>query len=429
MHRLVLLIGLVDVLILVGMATFQGAMLALALPLLVLLAVGFYGGPQQPCLRVTRSLSAERVAPSVPVVVTVQVTNEGAALEEVLLEDLLPAGLEVLDGHPRLLGTLAAGETVELRYTVQGPRGYYHLTGVQATASDALGLVRRQVTVPTPGQFCVMPEVLKLGRVSIRPERTRPFSGLIPAQRGGPGIEFFGVREAQAGDPLRWVNWRACARHPETFYSNEFEQECVVDVSLILDVRRRSYPNCGDEALFEQTILAAAALAQTFLNDGNRVGLLLYGSLPMGWTLPGYGRPQQERILRALAEARPGESLDRLEYLPTQIFPVRSQLVLVSPLVREDLRMLVGLLAYGYPMLVISPNAVAFESRLLEGQPEAAPATRLARLERELLLRNLRRAGVHVVDWPVDRPLQQAVYSSLGRMPLWVRRIRVPATR
>ena len=48
-----------------------------------------------------------------------------------------------------------------------------------------------------------------------------------------------------------------------------------------------------------------------------------------------------------------------------------------------------------------------------------------SRLERVLLLRQLQRAGIQVVDWQVDRPFDQAIHTSLSRMAHWFRTIGV----
>ncbi|MCL7455525.1 MAG: DUF58 domain-containing protein [Anaerolineae bacterium] len=44
---------------------------------------------------------------------------------------------------------------------------------------------------------------------------------LFPPARAGPA-PIFGVREYQAGDPRRWINWRVSARHPRSLFTNEF---------------------------------------------------------------------------------------------------------------------------------------------------------------------------------------------------------------
>jgi len=123
MRRLVLLAGLIYALLLLGLATLNGGLLALALPLAVYLLAALLYGPETPCLRLARTLSADRVSHRSPVTVQVSLTNEGARLEEVLIQDTVPPSLQVSDGTPVLLAALPPGETVELTYTVCGSRG------------------------------------------------------------------------------------------------------------------------------------------------------------------------------------------------------------------------------------------------------------------------------------------------------------------
>ncbi|MBS1253443.1 MAG: hypothetical protein MAG451_02492 [Anaerolineales bacterium] len=426
MRRLLLLGGLIYGLILVSLTMRSGELLALAIPLVVYLGAGLLYEPQEPQLTVARSLSTDRVSPGTPVTVKLSITNEGPSLECVLLEDLLPSELDLVEGESRVLTPLARGAVVELAYTVSGLRGSYHFSDAQVTASDRFGLFRRRVIISAPGRLLVLPRVLKLQRIPIRPRRTRVYSGLIPARQGGAGVEFFEVRAYQPGDPMRWINWRANARHPGAFFANAFEQERVADVGLILDVRRRSNVWSSGDSLFEHAVEATAALAESFLNDGNRVGLLMYGGF-VDWTFPGYGKVQRERILQALARAELGDSLvfDKLEHLPTRLFPAHSQLVLISPLFEDDVQMLVRLRARGYQLLVISPDPVDFEAKRLRRKPSVELAARIARLERGLLIRWLWQAGIRVLDWQVDAPFDQVAHASLGRVPLWYRAVGV----
>ena len=420
MQPLVLLGILIYALILAGLATLNGVLLMLALPLVVYLAAGLFDQPAQPRLSVTRSLSNERAVVGAPVVVTLAITNQGARIEELLIEDRVPPPLRVVDGVPRLMTTLAPGETVELTYTVGGPRGRYHFAGIQATASDRLGLVSRCVVAVAPAQLLVVPELIKLRQLAIRPRRTHIYAGSIPARQGGPGVEFFGVRAYQAGDPTRWINGRATARHPEALFVNEFEQERVTEIGMILDVRARCDVTTAHGALFEYGIQAAAALADAFLDRGNRVGLLLYGNM-LDWTFPGYGKVQRERILRALARATPGDSaaFEELDRIPTRLFPARAQLMLISPLLTRDRDMLIRLCARRYELMIISPNPIAFEQHALGTEPAVALGARVAGLERAVLLRGLRQAGITIIDWDVAQPFQQVAAVALGRAPRW----------
>jgi uncharacterized protein (DUF58 family) len=416
MNRFLLLSLLSYGLILAGLVILNGGLLALAIPLVIYLGAGLLDQPEGAQLKAGRRLKEEQFFAGEPLAVEVSITNEGPDLAEVLIEDVLPAALEVIDGRTGLMTSLPSGATVELAYTVQGQRGIYQFPGIRVVAGETLGLFKKQVMLEAPGRFLILPDIVRLRRVEIRPRQTRVYSGQIPAHQGGPGIEFFGVRAYQPGDPLRWINSRATARHWETIYINEFEQERIADVGLILDAREQSDARSPAGPLFEHSIRATAALADAFLNAGNRVGLFIYGRW-LDWTLPGYGKIQRERILRALARARQGEGhvFEKLAHLPARLFPARSQLVFVSPLLAHDADELVKLRARGYRLLVVSPDPIAFEQPWLVQSEEAALATRLARLERELLLAKLRHAGARVLDWQVEIPFQEAVHAALSR--------------
>jgi uncharacterized protein (DUF58 family) len=419
MRRWPLLTLLIGGLVLLGLGTVRGEIVALALPLLVYAGAALLERPEAPQLEARRSFSAERVASGAPVVVSLSIANLGARTATMLLEDQVPRQLTLVAGQARLLTQLAPGAKAELEYTVVGERGVYQFPGVQASVEDALGLFRATALFHATGQIFIVPDVVRLRRVEIRPRRTNVYAGQIPARQGGAGVEFYGVREYQPGDPTRWINSRATARNPQTLFVNQFEQERVADVGLILDARQHSDVRTREGALFEYGIQAAAALADTFLHRGNRVGLLMYGR-SLDWTLPGYGKLQRERILRALARAQTGDLpvLEKLDYLPTRLFPARSQIVLISPLQAHDVDMLAGLRARGYQLLVISPDPISFEQRGLREQSEAEAAARIAGLERALLLQRCRRTGVIVVDWPTDVPFQQVAETALSRPPI-----------
>lgn len=417
-RRLLFLSLLTYLLLFLGLAALNGALVAIAIPLVLYMGASLFYGPSSVSLKVTRSLSAPRVANGAQVSVLVRITNEGSQLEELLLEDTLPDGLGQVDGKSFLLTTLAPGETAEFSYTVRGGRGSYAFRELQAMASDQLGLFRRRMTLPAYSHLLVMPDYARLRSVSIRPRRTHAFTGPIPSRRGGSGVSFFGVREYQLGDSMRHLNWRVTARHAEQLFTNDYEQERIADVGIILDSRQQTDVPAPQGSLFEHAVFAAASLADVFLRGGNRVGLLIYGR-GRETVFPGYGKIQRERILHALAAARTGDNmaLEHLDYLPTRFFPAHSQLVLVSPLIPGDLPVLVRLRANGYQLVVISPDPVSFEAEGLSGSHDLELAVRIARVERVLLLRKLQRVGIQIVDWQVHRSLDRVIHAVLSNPP------------
>jgi uncharacterized protein (DUF58 family) len=275
---------------------------------------------------------------------------------------------------------------------------------------------------PTAPHLVIYPRYPKLDKIKIRPPQTRGFAGPIAARQGGTGIDFFGVREYQAGDLQRQINWKLAARSYNQLYTNIFEQERVADVGLILDSRQRVDVSLPSGSLFEDSVRAAAALAENFLDDGNRVSLLLYGS-GLQSIYPGYGKIQLDRILRLLAKAKPGinYALESLAYMPTRFFPAKSQLILISPLEPEDISVVIQMQARGYAVLVISPDPVSYESALYNDF--SSLAYRAAISERYFMLQKVRRSGVQVVNWRVDKPLEAEVREALVRQPLTYRAI------
>ena len=420
MNRILLVSSLIYGFTLLGLALLNARLLVLALPLLIYLFVGLFNSPQKLDLHVVRSVDPDRAVANSPVTIKVSIFNQGPGLEEVFLEDLVPENLERLEGEASTITELKSQATVELVYSVCGKRGIYHFPGLRATAYDRLGISRQQQEFAALGTIFILPEILRLKNVAIRPRQTRVYSGSIPTRQGGSGIEFFGVREYQSGDPVRLINWKTSARHRDLLFINEFQQERLADVWLILDARRRSDVVGARGSLFEYAVVATTALAQALLNQGNRVGLLVYGGF-LDWTYPGYGKIQRERILRALAHARLGESMifEKLENLPTRVFPMNSQLIFISPLHNEDLSILIHLRARGYQVIGISPDPIAFERDELVVQKAGEMGLRVAQVERSLLVAQLKQAGISVFNWDVTIPFDRAMYLPLSRLLPW----------
>ncbi len=84
---------LIFLLVLAGLATVHGALVALSLPLILYGALGVWRSPDELRLQVERELSLEHVAPGTSVRVKVAITNLGSDLEEVDIEDVIPAAL------------------------------------------------------------------------------------------------------------------------------------------------------------------------------------------------------------------------------------------------------------------------------------------------------------------------------------------------
>ena len=413
--KLTVAAGLTLALVVVGISLRSGGILALAIPFLM-----YTGAQLAPGLSrrgsdflVTRRIERDRVEEGVPLHVTLNVENRGRPLLLGLAERI-PAGLTVSDGETTALRPLRNGEKVTLDYTLAAPRGEHVLPGTTALAFGPLLIREAESFLPRESRVLVLPHAERLEKIEIRPRKTRVYSGSVRANAGGVGTDFFGCRDYAPGDDVRRINWRVYARR-DALVVNEYEQERIADVGVILDARDRVNLRLSQADPFAYSVRAAASLAIHFLEEGNRVGLLIYGDC-LNWTYPAYGRVQRERILDALASARTADKVvfEDLRYIPTRLFPSRSQLVVVSPLGdQDDVEVLGTLRARGYQIVLVAPDGFSLE-RTGES-PERDLARRILRLKRALLLSTLAEIGVQVVDWNLTQPFARAAARFLGR--------------
>lgn len=407
----------------------SGALAWLALPFLFYLGAGVLRSPARESVRLEaqREVRHTRFANSGPeeaalLEVRLTVRNLGEPLDRVVVRDPLPEGLAIHDGQAERETSLGSGEEVSLTYACRERRGSYAWSTTRVLVSDALGLVETEYELPARGEIQVQPERAALRRLPLRPRSTVHAPGSIPARLGGSGTDFWGVREYQPGDPLRWLDWRLTARHPRKYFTKEFEQEEIADIGLLLDARQKTDLRRADDSLFERSVDAAAALAEAFLHQGHRVSLLAFGS-KVEPVFAGYGKVQLSKIMRCLSNVQPGSSnlWNYTDYLPLRMFSSRALLIVISPLVRSDWPFFLRLRASGYQGLLISPNPFDFVASppaggagKTDGNAEARLALRAAGLERALLMRDIAQLQIQVIDWHVSQPLYPLVRDALS---------------
>jgi uncharacterized protein (DUF58 family) len=413
--RAYLLIFLSFGLLFMGVAMRSGSVIVLAVPLIVYLGMAALNRPEKIELEGQRSLDREKILPGLPVEMRVKVGNLGQPAEELDIEDHLPHGLALQDGELTCLTALQPGEEIDLTTTLSGLRGDYIFGGMSAHVCETFGLFDLTETFTAAGNLVIHPAPMRLKPLPIRPPQTKGFAGPIPSRQGGAGVDFLIVREYQPGDPLRQINWKISARHESAMYTTIYEQQRIADIGIILDSRMQCDIHSGDEQLFENSVRAAGALAELFLDDGNRVGMLVYGAT-LSIAFPGMGKIQRERILQTLSRAQTGFSyaLEKLDYIPTRFFPPRSQIILISPLTNDDVPVLGFLSAQGYSVLVISPNPIVFEAGAQPNTSSQEIARACAETERLYMFNALRRFGVQVVDWNITQPLEPLVRAAVS---------------
>jgi len=376
----------------------------LTLPMLLLLFTAVFFFKPRIRVDVERILPHNRFLEGTEVEVVLRVSSEERIIG-LRVRDDLPEGLKLLSGRRDWLLLLSKGEVKELKYTILVKRGVHEFNWVELSYRDPFGLFHFTRRIDLYSEVIGVPAIEEVP-TPYSTRGTKITVGALPSPRVGEGVEFHAIREYQPGDPLKIINWKATARTGKIM-SNEYESERKVDVVFVVDASYRG------ELVFDHLIRAAASLMLNALNDGTSFGLLLAEDVPL-WVRPDYGKRHFFKCIDFLSTAKPDRNnmiAYQVEHLIRSHFPPRAQLVYLSPLLTEESRKALEIMAsFGYNVVVISPNpytAVEPKSR------EEELALRLLNLARKALLRKMASHGI-IVDWDVRKPLKVAVAEVVG---------------
>jgi hypothetical protein len=88
--------------------------------------------------------------------------------------------------------------------------------------------------------------------------------------------------------------------------------------------------------------------------------------------------------------------------------------MILSPLAPSDWQLFPRLRAYGYQVLLISPDPIGFAQPLLRTDPATRLAIRLTQVERALEFSQIAELWIPVIDWQVSRPLDPLIRTALS---------------
>ena len=130
------------------------------------------------------------------------------------------------------------------------------------------------------------------------------FTGEYHSAFKGKGMSFKEVREYAAGDDIRFIDWNVSARfgHP---YSKIFEEERELTVMLLIDISKSSLFGTVNASKKDIATEVAAVLAFSAVNNGDKVGAVLYSDKVEKYIPPKKGKHHALFILRQLLTAEP----------------------------------------------------------------------------------------------------------------------------
>jgi len=242
-------------------------------------------------------------------------------------------------------------------------------------------------------------------RFETRSETPRPV-GLVGANRSprlGAGVEFADIRPFRPGDRLRRISWRVSVRSRELHVTTSPAEEDS-GVLLVVDTladHGHSGGLDGDASSLDQSVRAAAAVAEHHIRAGDRVGLRIVGG---DGGLLGYGAGTRHlrALLDLLSGVRAGELPEGIAHRIQLRVSGGSVVFVFSPMLGTAIvTATASLVQRGLPVVVVDTLPPGASPPVPDGvDPRVAGlAWRMRRLERDQVLGALGTLGCPVIAW------------------------------
>jgi uncharacterized protein (DUF58 family) len=376
---------------------------ALGAPFALLLIVGLSLAPPA---QVEASLSPGQALAIEGDQLEAELLVTATARTELRLAFLLPDGVRPDSGVESLLLALEPGRERRLPLPLRCSHwGAYRLGDLLLRTRDTAGLRSSDSRVAGEALVRVYPRPERLPSL-VAPLETQPFAGNRVARVKGEGIEFADIRPYVPGDRVRRINWRQSALR-QSLYVNQQHPERNSDVVIFLDSFAEARQ--AEASTLDLAVRAAASLAEHYLAERDRVGLVAFGGL-VRWLAPASGSTQLYRIVDALLETEIVFSFawKDIDVLPARSLTPQALVIALSPLLDErTVTALLDLRGRGFDLVVVDVSLLAFTAEPHDQSGQLA--LRLWRLWREALRFRYERLGVAVVEWDGQQPLAEAV--------------------
>jgi uncharacterized protein (DUF58 family) len=236
----------------------------------------------------------------------------------------------------------------------------------------------------------------------------------------GAGTAFESLREYSSQDDIRWVDWKATARLSRPITRN-FEIERHQQVVILVDASRALTTFCGQRTKFDAMLEAAILVARAALSQGDGLGLVVFAD-----QIDAYLHPRRERVqLKAVIENLYGRqprlvepnyelalTLAAKRNVRRTLFILLTDVTVIEAARRMMLYLRI-LTPRHLPLVVTIADETLEQNELLEPQTaeefyRVGVATELI-YERTVLLEELRRSGVEVLDSRADQVAARAI--------------------
>jgi uncharacterized protein (DUF58 family) len=340
--------------------------------------------------------------------VSIELSAKGFGVVKVMHK--MPEHFELTGGSNAVARFVVGSATLKIEYSaIPTKRGNYSLDKLVVQVENPFltgKLFVREVEVPISIEVKQrIPKILKIG--VHRGIAKSPTPEVDISKIGVPGTDFREIREYIAGDPVKFINWKASARKNDILV-NQYEVEGKKSIWIFLDAN--PYMRHGETIrnYFEAAVEAANALSYYYTQKGYRVGLYLVGY--RRYLYPDTGRRQFRRIGDELIKIEPS---DHSESLDEAIENSKSLLITYKPLIYFITR-----LEYSRPIRAVL-RASRFSRKMRRTPVEVISLSydeeteELSRLALKTLKKSvesrLKASGIRTIDWEIHKPLSQVL--------------------
>ncbi len=350
--------------------------------------------------------------------IAMTIGNPGSATQ-VLIRDGYPQPHFTASTETHSLA-LAANASQSVNYTVQPTmRGEYNWGVLQVRQLSPMGLAWVEQSMPQAQTVQVYPDLLALRSLTLKLALSSA-GALRQKRRLGIGTEFAELREYNAGDDLRLIDWKATARRDRPLV-RVLEPEQEQTLIILLDRGRLMTAKVQGMNRFDWGLNATLALALAGLNRGDRVGVAVFDRTIHTWIPPQRGNTHLNHLIERLTPIQP--ELLEPDYLGAANVLVSQQsrralVVMITDIVDQtassELLQALGRMAPRYlPFCVtlrdlqIDRQAADFSIDVSANFERAVALDLLAQRRKAFAL--LQQRGVLVLDAPANQISEQLV--------------------
>ena len=348
------------------------------------------------------------------------VENPNAFPLELVLSDRVPQGATA-DPHVLELKARPRSRTTLEYELVPTARGLVAFGDLDFRVRGRLGLAWSQKKLPARLELPCLPHLANAKAAELAERRALlRQAGSHRYRWRGAGTAFESLREYSSQDDIRWVDWKATARLSRPI-SRNYEVERHQQVVLLVDSSRALSTFCGHRTKFDAMLEAAILVARAALGQGDGLGLIAFSDQVDAYLHPRRERAQLKVVLEHLYAKLPRLVEPNYEAALTLAAKRNSRRTLfilftditVTEAARRMLVYLRVLTPRHLPLVVTIADETIEQNELLEPRTpqelyRVGVATELM-YERTLLLEELRRSGVEVLDCRADQVAARAI--------------------